>query len=452
VSASGGSIDDLVLDGGLWEVRLDGLWYNRTDEAGRLLWTLSTRIDGEATDLVPSLRAMLPEGTRQTINNLALAAPGGLSLSGGSLELSWPAAAVEGDPPSTTAVRFIGPFAFRNMKANPGLAITDCSARLDINVDRPMFASMTSLQLALSEASLIAGGLRITDASGLAESGLTPGEFILRSIDGDCFGGRISGSAVIRPAAPTPGSTSADAAPPGNAFAAVVSFGGISLADAVAAIASSAPSPTTTTAKPDAAAPASKLTIGPSAVVDGRLSFSGNSSDPASQAGEGTIRVSGGRIIDVPLLLPLLSLSNLQLPVGQQLDYFQADFTLDRTSVHFQQLAALSSSVAILGEGSMTLPDLSLDVVVASRRRDVRIPLLTQIFESLRDELLTARVVGTLTSPRLSAETLAGTRQLLGGLAGSRRVSARSTEERLADIERQSRRSGTSGATLRPAE
>jgi hypothetical protein len=454
VSASGGSIDNLVLDGGLWEVRLDGLWYNRTDEAGRLLWTLSTRIDGEATDLVPSLRAMLPEGTRQTISNLALAAPGGLSLSGGSLELSWPAAALEGDPPSTTAIRFIGPFAFRNMKANPGLAITECSARLDINVDRPMFASMTSLQLSLSEASLIAGGLRITDASGLAESGLTPGELILRSIDGDCFGGRISGSAVIRPAQPAPGSQTADAAAPGNAFAAVVSFGGISLADAVAAIASSAPSPSPapdTTSSP-AAAPASKLAIGPSAVVDGRLSFSGNASDPASQAGEGTIRVSGGRIIDVPLLLPLLSLSNLQLPVGQQLDYFQADFTLDRTTVHFQQLAALSSSVAILGEGSMTLPDLSLDVVVASRRRDVRIPLLTQIFESLRDELLTARVVGTLTSPRLSAETLAGTRQLLGGLAGSRRASARSTEERLADIERQSRRSGTSGATLRPAE
>ena len=499
VSASGGSIDKLTLDGGQWEITLDGIWHQKPDDrepAGGPLWTLETQIDGEAKDMVPSLRAMLPAGTQEMLYDLKLAAPGGVTLKNGRLVVTWPVAVPEVAGviagPTPTGVRFVGPFAFGELRASPGLEISNCSGRLDITVDQPMSDAPSLLQLVLSEATLRVAGLPITNASGLAESGAIPGEFLLRSVEGECLGGRITGSAVLRPEIVRPvllglaglselprlaidGQTGSDA---GRAFAATVSFGGIRLASAAAALASGRTSAATRTNAAGGTSVAggaaltsgsessddethSRLALGSesgspivepgsNARVDGRLSITGQVGSTPSLAGDGAVRVSGGKVVNIPVLVALLRLSNLQIPVSQELDYFQTEFTLSGNTVTFNRLAALSDSVAVLGEGTLTLPDLKLDVTLASRGREVRIPLLTRLLESVRDEIISARIGGTLGSPTLSAESLSGTRGLFSTSQRNGSGTRMSAEERLREIERQARRSVTTGAVLRP--
>ena len=496
VSASGGSIDKLTLDGGQWEITLDGIWHQNPDDrepAGGPLWTLETQIDGEAEDMVPSLRAMLPAGTQEMLYDLKLAAPGGITLKNGRLVVTWPVSApqVAGATPGPipTGVRFVGPFAFGELRASPGLEITNCSGKLDITVDQPMSDAPSLLQLVLSDAALQVAGLPITNASGLAESGAVAGEFLLRSVDGECLGGRITGSAVLRPetvrlvlpGVPADGQAGGDA---GRPFAATVSFGGIRLASATAALAAgkaSAAGGASAAGKANAAGKASApgyaavtlepepskdeiqprpvlrsesssfgVESGSNARVDGRLSISGQMGSTASRAGDGAVRVSGGKVVNIPVLVALLRLSNLQFPISQELDYFQTEFTLSGNTVTFNRLAALSDSVAVLGEGTLTLPELRLDVTLASRGREVRIPLLTRLLESVRDEIISARIGGTLGSPTLSAESLSGTRGLFTTSQRNGSGTRMSAEERLREIERQARRSVTTGALLRP--
>jgi len=252
----------------------------------------------------------------------------------------------------------------------------------------------------------------------------------------------------------------------GRPFAATVSFGGIRLASAAAALAAGnasgaggderilepAMSEDETQPRPVPRSEISSFGIesGNNARIDGRLSVSGQTGKTASRVGDGAVRVSGGKVVNIPVLVALLRLSNLQFPASQDLDYFQSEFTLSGNTVTFNRLAALSESVAVLGEGTLTLPELTLDLTLASRGREVRIPLLTGLFESLRDEIFSARIGGTLGAPTLSAESLSGTRRLFTAANRSGSGTPISAEQRLRDIERQARRSVTTGAVLRP--
>jgi hypothetical protein len=252
----------------------------------------------------------------------------------------------------------------------------------------------------------------------------------------------------------------------GRPFAATVSFGGIKLASATAALAAGKASAAggaaavlepelgddETQPRPAIRADSSSFGVesGSNARVDGRLSISGQVGSTASRAGDGAVRVSGGKVVNIPVLVALLRLSNLQFPISQELDFFQSEFTLSGNTVTFNRLAALSDSVAVLGEGTLTLPELTLDVTLASRGREVRIPLLTRLLESVRDEMISARIGGTLSAPTLSAESLSGTRGLFTTSQRNGSGTRMSAEERLRDIERQARRSVTTGAVLRP--
>jgi len=454
VTSDGGSIDGLLIDGGKWELGIDGAWYDYNDDQGRAISTFKCDLNGMADDLTPSLRAMFPEGTRRALLDLKLGVPGGLSLTGGRLEVSWQANA----PERGTATSFFGPFRFVDLMANPGVNVRECSGQLTVSVADELDSSRPSVQITLEDGAMLAAGLPITSATALLESGAATGQFVLKAVEGDCLGGRITGSAVLNAEANSAGEGKVASSDPiaaaGNGaaegFAATFSFAGVQLGAAVEALAASYRDIQDTEGAP-AEKPKSGLNISPDARITGRFSLVGGFGGAANQTGEGSVRVAGGRIIDVPLLVPMLRLSNLQLPAEQPLDYFQADFTLRDQTIRFQRLAALSASLAVLGEGTMKLPSFGLDLSIASRGRDVRIPLLTGLLESLRDEIITARVSGTLTDPQLSTETLSGTRQLFSALLGGG-TGANSASEQLREVERQARRSEQGGVVLSPLD
>jgi hypothetical protein len=97
-----------------------------------------------------------------------------------------------------------------------------------------------------------------------------------------------------------------------------------------------------------------------------------------------------------------------------------------------------------MGDGTVTLPDMTLDMRFNSRSNK-RVPLLSDMYEALRDEFLTTRVRGTVAEPDIRSETLTTTRSILGslfdpgrGLTGSIRsdASARREQSRVSGSQR----------------
>jgi hypothetical protein len=150
--------------------------------------------------------------------------------------------------------------------------------------------------------------------------------------------------------------------------------------------------------------------------------------------------VGGGAdaaVLRLPLLLPLIAVSNLQVPTNDPLDFGEAVFFLDGDRVVFERVGVFAKSVEIFGYGQMTLPGLDLDLRFTSRAVD-RLPVISVLVEKFRNELITTRVRGTAKDPDVTVEQFARTKRLLAGITG-RELSAE--ERRMLEIERLSRES-----------
>ncbi len=171
-------------------------------------------------------------------------------------------------------------------------------------------------------------------------------------------------------------------------------------------------------------------------VLFGELTLTGEIGDLESQRGRGGARIFGGRVVDLPLLLQLVRVANLQLPSNEVVDLAVASFYFDGPRVVFEDLSAFAGPVEIFGFGTMTMPDLSLDLRFVPRSASP-IPVVGALLESINRELMTARVRGTVRDRQVAAEPLRGTFSLIGRVTG-----AQSEEDLLLErVERQAERS-----------
>jgi hypothetical protein len=217
---------------------------------------------------------------------------------------------------------------------------------------------------------------------------------VIPLISADCHGGRISGSARLQPPFPQSGK---------RRYEAQIQASDVRLASIIADFEIGAEAgPPRLQEMPDESR----------GRLDAGLGIGGILGEPLSRRGRGTITVGGGRIVNLPLLIPLIRVMNLQLPINERLDYAVADFYLQAEQMVFTELAMSSATVSVFGYGSAVLPDLGLDLRFKTRSR-ARIPLFTGIMEGVRDELLLAEVHGTLGDPQIRVRPLPGPRRML---------------------------------------
>lgn len=133
--------------------------------------------------------------------------------------------------------------------------------------------------------------------------------------------------------------------------------------------------------------------------------------------GRAWVRVAGGRVMNLPLAMRLVEVSNLQLPVNARLDYAQAVCFIQGPTIHVEEALLISRAVVIAGEGTVHWPDLALDMRFTSRAAR-RIPLLSFIFERVRDELVATSVRGRLWEPDVALERFPGPRRIVAAVTG----------------------------------
>jgi len=152
----------------------------------------------------------------------------------------------------------------------------------------------------------------------------------------------------------------------------------------------------------------------------GGVFVAGSLESPHAKFGRGEVEVRGGEILRLPLLMPIIELSNLSAPNGEPLEEARAAFFITGDEVQFDRIEAESNSVLVVGSGTAHWPDLALDLRFNTRRKH-RLGLLSDLLEGVRDEIATATVQGTLRDPKFGMEQLPATRRLLDDLFGRSR-------------------------------
>lgn len=392
----GGTVDGLTLNAEGTSLHIDGSWVIPSDAPPRIDLVASgwTTAQGEA------LRVMLPDQLHELAKNAELSVEGGVRLDRLSLSIT-------GDPKQEGAiVRASGAAAVDRASMRVGPPITDLSGLIQFTARTS--PGSTSFDLGMIAKSLRVSNLLVTDARLRVASDPNDPTVIAPLISGSAHGGRFSGRATIGPDPRNPDE---------RRYFASIHVAGARFASVLADLTKQPH--TDPIADPDASR----------GLLDAELTIEGVVGRDASQVGRGEMAISGGEVLSFPLLLPILQVANLQVPSRERLDLALSSFHLSEGRVTFEDMSVFSRSVELFGYGTMSWPTTDLDLRVVSRGAR-QFPLVSSVFEAIRNELISISVGGTLTQPDVDLEQFVGARGLL------KRLLEGSSSERAREMER----------------
>ncbi len=451
LSATGGIARGLRIRCEGWSLAIDGAWF--TGQGGGRAWEFRGEIAIEADSYSPSLRAALPVEIREVLDDLALRVDGPLSISKGDLVISQ-------DAQGRRRIDWTGTGEMRSAAGKVGVDFERLSGRFEC-VASSVASAPAAFDVRIAGESCVIEDASVQNLRVRVHRSADDPVIRVSTLEGDVHRGRASGSATLTPISASdaprtdPSAESNAGATGAMLYRADIRFAGVRLSpllDELAAADNTAPSDPTP-GDPEARA----LSRG---LLDGELSIEGITESKNSAAapgvatpaepraerrGRGSLRVSGGKVLNLPLVLPLIRVSNLQLPNDEPLDYAQARFFIADDLLWFEDLSLFSRALAIEGVGTLTIPDKRLELRFDSRATR-RIPFLNWLVESIRDQLVTTAVRGPLSNPEVTLVQFPSARRALDDAMG------RPTSDRQRRIDRLNRYSNQARERLRPLD
>jgi hypothetical protein len=391
VHAGGGEVERIRLENEDCTIDLSGLWRLGDRAAIDLDFTIDAR------RLSRGMHALAPDDVNALLDSLEIGIDEPWSLTRG--ELRW----------RTDTQRFFGESEFAALRCDPGVAITGAKGRAVMRIERSEERADPEIEIEITTDEMRLAGIRMTGGAMSLHTGALPGRLVIDHLSADAHNGRVTGSVIIdttTQAAALIGESVQD----GVWYEAMFDFAGVSvesLLNDTATLSGSDPSD----ARPRA--PIEGFT----GRFDGRVSLAGAVGDESSRRGRGVFRIQGGELLMAPLMMPVIELSNLRAPSGEALERADAEVYIDGSLVHVEEVRLRSDSISIVGQGEVTWPGMDLNLAFNSRS-NTRVPLLSDLIEGLRNELLTTVVTGTLLDPRFRTESFTGARQALDDLFG----------------------------------
>jgi hypothetical protein len=159
--------------------------------------------------------------------------------------------------------------------------------------------------------------------------------------------------------------------------------------------------------------------------VAATVALRGTVGKPEALSGRTTARVAGKGVVELPVMLSLIQLSNFLPPANDRFDLAELDFHFKGREIIFERADLLGSTIWIDGRGRLDLDDLGIDMIFTTQGRlpDLgAIPdLFTDLMLGLRNELITMQAAGTLYNPEFRPRTLLQTRRTLAEIFGTER-------------------------------
>ncbi len=391
-----GTISQIYATDGRTGVGVDGRW---TMHPGQGLG-IDLAINARGDLLSGAVRAILPDAVDRVIDRLEIKSSQTVKIE--DLRITG-----SGLGQDDAVYDIVGGAELVDGSALIGLAITEIAGELDFAVHRT--SETLGYKIRLDAARLRAGLMRVHDAQvTIIGDAQNAGVVLIPEIIAGMHGGQIAGSAQIRP--------DADGVPHywmelhASGVRAAPVFDDLLLP----------PEGLEGPPRPGQRTVRSAWSLGDDlsrGAMIGDLTLTGPIGEPAKRSGRGLVRIAGGSVVALPGLIPLIEASNLSLPAGSPLDLAEADFYIDGQIMAFEQLSASSKRIEILGYGTMDWRTRAMDLRFRSRAVHP-IPILSELIEQLRDELITTRVTGTMGNPKYSVQQFGSTRRLINAMLG----------------------------------
>ncbi len=387
----GGRVDGLRAQAATWSIEADGAWFSGGTPGVQLV------MSAKGARLSDDILALLPNDVREVFESLEIRVDGGFELRDGAIEVNAPVQGADLGDGFRDGIRFEGIVHCAGAYLNAGMPFSDIDGDIAIRAERPPYADATMVDVSLQIHRLRAAGLTMSELTATIESAPKERDTLLVQVMGESHGGRIWGEGSIHTIADSPVSR--------GGYEFDLRLSGLDLATALKEFA------------PPDSVPSHEDVTGERGFVDASLVLAGDLREGALPRGAGEIRILGGELARLPLVMTILQLGNIVAPEGERLDYASAEYSLANGVADFNRLLAVSPSMALIGDGSMTLPDFDLDLRFGASG-NYRLPVFSAVLDVLRNELLTTRVQGTLANPEFSAVQLSGTRRLLSSIFG----------------------------------
>ncbi|MGH7242598.1 MAG: hypothetical protein ACREJD_04205 [Phycisphaerales bacterium] len=422
------TFEKAILDADRWNIAVSGMW--KRDDSGRSEGSAHLAIDslGIPADLV----AAAPAGVCDALRDLKVKATGQVLIPSLDVQAWWDSAPGDDSKGRPDRLKASGKLVIEGGSADVGVDVTNASGSVDFEAFREGRDAPLRYDLSGAFGELLLAGVELTEARVRVVNGEKPGETFVPSLSGDCHGGRLTGQASVFP-------TGGDRDSPDRDFDVRIALSGVTLGplidDLRQKIASDRPSDATAlrpASESSAAASAARST----ARLDVGVSLTGTLGKPETRRGRGTASAGQGTLVSLPLVIRLVEASNLMLPLGEPLDLLQASFFMQSNTISFEELSIFSASVEFLGFGTLTLPNMDLDMVFRHKATH-RIPIVGHVLEGLRNELVTTTVGGTLANPSFGVSSMRGTRNLLGRIFGG---PPDAQDRRMEELERRGQR------------
>ena len=145
--------------------------------------------------------------------------------------------------------------------------------------------------------------------------------------------------------------------------------------------------------------------------IKGRLSASldlqGDWADPATRRGRGDVLVVGRDMYQIPLVLGLLEVTDLSLPTSAPFNQATARYVVDGRRVTFEQLQMRGDNLVMGGNGWLDFGTKRVRMnFTTDNPRMAGVPVLHDLWQGAKNELLQIQVRGTVQDPQVSAASL----------------------------------------------
>ena len=142
---------------------------------------------------------------------------------------------------------------------------------------------------------------------------------------------------------------------------------------------------------------AKQPTAGSDGLLRGRIDVAGRTGDPLKRRGSGKMAVTDARMMEFPLGMSFLQLTQLMLPLNASMEDALVDFDLGNDRITLRQVELSSGTLKLEGSGEI---DTETQALALRFRNRGKVPILSDLYGVVTDQFFAIDVGGTLNDPQ----------------------------------------------------